>query len=135
LADDVPKAPSALDGWRGALRALKLRDDDGTGIVALLVQQIFPRLAAFLVEVRADQRDIKGGIADLHGAVGHDDRDAGLPRFGQDAFPARLDDRGERDHVDLAFDEAANRFDLFRLRLLRVLEQQLDARFLRGLPD
>ncbi len=53
-----------------------------------------------------------------HGAVHQDDGDPGVLDLLQDLVPARLDDRGERDDVDVLGDEVAQRLDLVLLLLL-----------------
>ena len=103
--------------------------------VLRVLEQPAAGLAAFLDEVRADQRQIQRVVGDLDRAVGEDHRDVRGLGFAQHRFPAGFDHGRERDDVDALGDERAQRLDLVFLLLLRVRETQRDAGFRRGALD
>jgi hypothetical protein len=127
--DDFSKAFLAIVGRSRTDCALQLHDIDVAGNVLGIRQQPAPRLAAFLDEVRADQRQVQGLVGDLDGTVGEDDGNIRGLGFTKYRFPAGFHHWRERDDADTLRDERAQRLDLVFLLLLRIRETQRDAGF------
>jgi hypothetical protein len=135
--DDFRETFLAVVGGRGADGALQLDDVDvalrGLSLArGVVLQQPATRLAAFLDEVGADQRDEQRVVGHLDGAIREDHGDVRGLGLAQHGFPAGFDDGRERDHVDALRDERAQRLDLVLLLLLGVRELERDAGFRGG---
>src|SRR5690606_16011038 len=122
-ADDGVEALLAVDLGTRAERALEL-EDLGVGVV--LLDPLAGHLA-LEAEVRPDPGDV--GVLDrgVDRAVDEHDGDLRVLDLLEDLVPTGLDDRGERDDVDVLVDEVAQGLDLVLLLLLGVHEDQVDA--------